>query len=559
MLTEHFVVATESVKPPITHLSSNLKDVGVFIHEFQPQLAVRQGFKKSSVAKNCLGISETHVFAAQAGKAIINVYNREKNNQESAVPFPQKITSLAYAQNAAVLVLGTQDGRLILWEIATGRISNSSASHIEAVTLLEVSLCGGYIISASPDSSVHVWSIRSLVDIDTGQNEYGGGQSGRDPVSTFSHHRSAIDALAIGHAQQASSNIVASVSEDKTCYVWNLESSTILRTVLLLQNVQCAIFDPADRAVYFGSSDGSVQTVDVLGQTVSAASSILGTSQRDATTATQLTSKSHWAITGSSTSDPAQCITISYDGTSLITGHYSGILIEWDVGKRRMGRQLSTLTGQAVTNIRMMQPIGLTADNSRSQFIIPTVVKPRLDLSQATNNGQAGVSSSVPADYALHVQVLRKQIEFQHETDVAKSFALPEISQAMLDDAIQSLVANKVSRAQIKQAGQTTNGGEELQDSEEVQKELAALRARLARRDELDQVRVDKHIARMKRREALGLQKRQAFFAAKKEGKNGDEAMKSFAKLEQEIDEESDQEAMAEKAGARQIDTVMKG
>lgn len=550
------MAATESVKPPITHLSSNLKDIGVFIHEFQPQLAVRQGFKKSSVAKNCLAISETHVFAAQAGKAIINVYNREKNNQESAVPFPQKITSLAYAQNAAVLILGTQDGRLILWEIATGRISNSSASHIEPVTLLEISPCGEYIISASPDSSIHIWSIRNLVDIDTSQNEYGATQSGRDPVSTFSHHRSAVDALAIGHAQQASSNIVASVSEDKTCYVWNLENSTILRTVLLLQNVQCAVFDPADRAVYFGSTDGSVQAVDVLGQTVSTVSSILVTSQRDATTATQLTTKNRWAITGSSTSDPAQCITVSYDGTSLITGHHSGTLIEWDVGKRRMGRQLSTLTGQSITNIRMMRPVGFSTDESRPQFIIPTVIKPRLDLSQASNNGHAGVLSSVPADYTLQVQATRKQIDLESATETEKAFGSSEISQAMLDDAIQSLVANKVSRAQAKQAGQAINGREDLRTPDEAQKELVTLKARLARRDELDQARLDKHIARMKRREAVGLQKRQAFFAAKKESKTSDEAMKSFAKLEQEIDAESDEEAIA--ANAREVDTVMK-
>lgn len=126
------MAATESVKQPVTHLSSALKDAGIFIHEFQPQVAVRQGFKKSSIARNCVAVSETHIFAAQAGKAIINVYNREKNNQESTVPFPQKISSIAYAPDAAILILGTHDGRLMLWEVATGRVLNSSASHIES-------------------------------------------------------------------------------------------------------------------------------------------------------------------------------------------------------------------------------------------------------------------------------------------------------------------------------------------------------------------------------------------------------------------------------------------
>ena len=50
--------------------------------------------------------------------------------------------------------------------------------------------------------------------------------------------------------------------------------------------------------------------------------------------------------------------------------------------------------------------------------------------------------------------------------------------------------------------------------------------------------------SREKKREELGLAKRQAFFAAKSSGKDGDAAMKSFMEQEREIDAESEEDIL---------------
>lgn len=118
MLTEHFVASTfSSGKVPTP---SALKDVGIHIHEFQPSSAARSGFKKSSTLQNCLAVNASHVFAAQANKAVVHVYSRERGNQEAIIPFQERIHCLALAGNengAGILVLGTESGRLILWEV----------------------------------------------------------------------------------------------------------------------------------------------------------------------------------------------------------------------------------------------------------------------------------------------------------------------------------------------------------------------------------------------------------------------------------------------------------
>lgn len=115
MLTESFVVSTLNPEKPSNSVTS-----GVHLYDFQPLPGLRSTFKKSSTNTNSLAISPSHVFAAQADKAVIHVYSRERNNLEAVVPFPERIHSIVLAgesDGAGMLILGTEGGRLILWEV----------------------------------------------------------------------------------------------------------------------------------------------------------------------------------------------------------------------------------------------------------------------------------------------------------------------------------------------------------------------------------------------------------------------------------------------------------
>ena len=114
MLTESFIVSTLNPEK-----LTNTVAPGIHLYELQPHPAVKSTFKKSSTNTNCLAVSASHVFAAQADKAVVHVYSRERNNQEAIVPFPEKIQSIVLAGEsggAGTLILGTEGGRLILWE-----------------------------------------------------------------------------------------------------------------------------------------------------------------------------------------------------------------------------------------------------------------------------------------------------------------------------------------------------------------------------------------------------------------------------------------------------------
>ena len=129
MLTESFLVSTLNPEKP-----SNNSTPGVHLYDFQPLPALKSTFKKSSTNTNSLAVSPSHVFAAQEDKAVIHVYSRERNNQEAVVPFPEKIRSLVLAgesDGAGTLILGTEGGRVILWEVchSTGPMSSGNTDH----------------------------------------------------------------------------------------------------------------------------------------------------------------------------------------------------------------------------------------------------------------------------------------------------------------------------------------------------------------------------------------------------------------------------------------------
>ncbi len=283
MLTEHFIASIGA--PDKASKTPVLKDASIYIHEHQPLLAQRLVFKKSATAPNCLAVSGSHIFAAQLEKAVVHIYSRQHGNQEATVPFTERITCLALACRDTVLVLGTAEGRLILWEIASGRQVSTAQSHLQAITTIAIDPTGNLILSGSEDSTVQVWAISSLLSFTNA------GVQLPAAISTFSVHRAGVGALTLGHSSSFC-NFAVSASKDRTCLIWDYSSGTVLRTYLLPGAPTALCMDAADRAVYVGYDDGSVQRLDLYQTSGSGGA---GISQiADASAILQPSSSSRW-------------------------------------------------------------------------------------------------------------------------------------------------------------------------------------------------------------------------------------------------------------------------
>lgn len=387
MLSEHLVAA---IGAPFKATGTSVaKDAAIFVHEYQPSGTQRTLFKKSITPANCLAVSSTHIFAAQAEKAVVHVYNREKGNQEATVPFTERITCLALACDDAVLVLGTTEGRIFLWEVATGRQVTTAQSHLQAVNQLAVDAASNFLVSASADSTCHVWSIPALLSF---SND---GVQPLAPLRTFTTHRASVIALALGHSASFQ-NIAITAAKDKTCLVWDYHSNAVLRTFLLPAIPTSLVVDPADRAFYVSYENGGVQRVDLLSATGKADGIQNGS---DALTPVQ--PKSKVMSPPDASTGAVLSLGLSFDGTAVLAGYQSGTIIGWDIATGHMKPFLpqGPLPGP-VTNLKFLPVSGFESEKSRLVHI-DAVVKPKFGAFQDTgSNGGA-----IPGSYSINAQL----------------------------------------------------------------------------------------------------------------------------------------------------------
>ncbi|KAJ5220215.1 hypothetical protein N7468_009419 [Penicillium chermesinum] len=571
MLSESLVAATlSSAKTP----TATLRDVGICVQELQPAPQLRATFKKSSAAANCLAVTASHIFAAQADKAVVHVYSREKGNQEALIPFPERIRSIAVAgaKYGDVLVLGTEGGRLLLWETCTGRQVATTASHLQPVTSLVVDPTSNFILSGSADASIHVWSIASILSFSKTALARDH-QPTNSPIRTFSNHRAAITSLALGHSNSRQ-NIAVSTAKDNTAIVWDYHTGRTLRTYLLPFSATCVALDPLDRAGYVGYEDGSVQSIDFYRHS-SVQHQLYDPSLQS--TPAQVSTEERW-LPPSAETGATQAVCVSYDGTTLLSAHEGGKVLSWNVARHKFAASTADFT-HPVTNLIMLPPTGLPTSD-QSQRITHTVIKPRHDTALSDPSHTSG---AVPAAYAFNTHIstpssprLRKPTQFS-EALTHRSF--PD---SLLDEGLAELATlrqpggTEVSRTSpVTSATSDHSASAQAQESHiaELEEEVALLKIRAAANDkarhasvdEIVQLRADlaqlqdyvselhekqegaqrDKLLRQARKEDRETKRRDAWFAAEKKGRNGDAAMKKMdiddGMLTSDTDEQGDE------------------
>ncbi|CAK7203618.1 Pre-rRNA-processing protein ipi3 [Sporothrix eucalyptigena] len=370
MLSEDFFAAV--CGPPLTSNTAIARDVSIYHQTLNPAHSVQATFKKSATPVGGLAVSTAHVFAAQQDRAYVHVYSRLRGGQETFVPMPDKLRCVAVAgDDGSVLVAGTAEGRLVLWETRTGRLVTTPPCHVQAVTT--VATTPYHVLSGSEDSNVHVWSLQSLLAMGEREEEV-------EPDRTLARHRAAVTSLAVGGSSgHRDTNLCVSASRDKTVVLWNYQTGVALRTLLLPATPLCVVLDPVARALYVSTEDeekiGSLYAVELFGD-----KPLLGARGAEASsTAVSVTTPFG---TVPSDAGPASCLSVSYDGATLLSGHPLGRILQWNLGdagedKTTLPVELSNLNA-AVTNVVFVPP----ALPSSAATIVPprtsvqTVVKP---------------------------------------------------------------------------------------------------------------------------------------------------------------------------------------
>ncbi|KAI1181262.1 WD domain-containing protein [Nemania sp. FL0916] len=408
MLTESYFVSVSG--PPLANNTAIPKDAGIYEHTLHPTHATAAILKKSSVPSGGLAVSRTHVFAAQQDKSTVHVYARPKGNQEAFVAFPERIRSIALRDD--VLFLGTNEGRIIIWELCTGRQVTTPPCHVQAVTCIAVTPY--HLLTGSDDSNVHVWSLSRLLELDSTIEH--------EPQETLSNHRAAVTCLVVSQSVNPDTNICISASNDKSCVIWNYQLGIPLRTLLFPCAPISLALDPCARAFYASTDDRSLYAVDLFGE-----KTLLGPQSNEESSAAVQVSAAFGAAPQEA--GPATCLGLNYDGTVLLSGHPQGQVRRWDLGSRADSTELVNLNA-AITNIAFIPPL-----SSQTPTHPITVVKPFL------GNRTYNFTSQIDSDMV-------------EETRFSKMLESNGMPQDMLEQAIlafQEPTGNTTSDADLEQ------------------------------------------------------------------------------------------------------------
>lgn len=354
---------------------------------------------------------------------------------------------------------------------------STSTSHLQPVTSLAVDPTSNFFLSGSADSMIHVWALPSILSFlpDTS----------RSPMHTLSTHRGPIAAIVCGHSS-TSANVAVSISEDKSAIVWDYYNGQMLRTYLLPELPKALALDPADRALYLAYGDGSLQTANFYDEVQK------GTpidALRDSSSShrpLQLPVKTRFGA-DSQKLGAALSLSLSWDGTTLISGHASGKIATWDIAKRAFLSAVANLPGP-VTNLQFLEPTGFP--NAREPpFKVHTIVKPKQDTGLTEGN------RLVPPSYSLTMQftgylpsppISATESGTLKKSEFEEALSHPSFPQAMLDEGLAELATwNASSKNSAPAAADfvplTGDGVASAQGVSEAQSaELAALQKQVA-------------------------------------------------------------------------------
>ena len=152
--------------------------------------------------------------------------------------------------------------------------------------------------------------------------------------------------------------------------------------------------DPCDRAVYTGFEDGSLQMIELM-QPDSAINPLYDTRLQN--TPVQVNSPV-WSPPTENLG-AVHCLGLSYDGTSLFSGHSSGKISHWDTGRRAFLVELSDLNAP-VTNLVMQSPFPKTPTTKSINVVKPKLAEGNYAFTAQLN----GTKKSTTFDQAMEYQ-----------------------------------------------------------------------------------------------------------------------------------------------------------
>uniref|UniRef100_A0A3Q2QLS2 WD repeat-containing protein 18 n=1 Tax=Fundulus heteroclitus TaxID=8078 RepID=A0A3Q2QLS2_FUNHE len=393
---------------------SQLWNCTVFdLHSGSSLLSYRGG---NSAARGLAVLRGEFLLSAQLGKNFINVW--EIQRKDSCPGAAQWVALLPFAARRSwVRVLG-----LSAW-----------ALHVLPVHAWVLSRCSSFL----PQS-------RNVTDRLTGLSKFSSGENvcetgwlsclcvldishAPEPRHILSRHSLPITDLHCGH--MGAQARVATSSLDRTVKVWELSSGELLLSVLFDVEIMSVTFDPSEYFLFCGGRDGNILQVSLCGQGLTRERSFQSDSEGNQVL------KGHRNL--------VTCLSVSMDGTLLVSGSHDETVRLWDIQSRQSVRCLAH-KGPVTNAVIMAVSANMFLPDSR-----PAIPLPRFSRHLHASEGSDGEAGEVCVRPARQAQV-------SEESYLQKADRLYSLMRAVSDKSVLGDGENtKVRVAELEEEVQT--------------------------------------------------------------------------------------------------------
>lgn len=197
------------------------------------------------VAFSPAAASSTNSLVVVSGSAdnTVKLWDAQSGQLLQVLTGANPVTDLAVHPEGRLLLFGTNDGHLHVWDLVNGQEQADLEGHTDAVLAAAFSRDGRVAISGSKDQTLRLWNVEDQRKLAESEN---GGQR-------------AINVVFGSEAQT-----VLSCNNDGQVSLWNHQTG--LKTVLMngeLSGLKAAVFHSDQRAILVGFDDGALRLQDI--------------------------------------------------------------------------------------------------------------------------------------------------------------------------------------------------------------------------------------------------------------------------------------------------------
>ncbi|XP_037812745.1 WD repeat-containing protein 18 [Lucilia sericata] len=284
-----------------------------------------------------------YVVAANLTKPLLHVWPINNQEQMTAIRFvvPGAVTALALSPDGCYIVAGIQE-TIYIWQLSTGRMMASLGKHYQTVTCLKFTDDGSHFVSAGKDGAVLVWNLTQVLcrNID-GSSE---------PTYTFNDHGLPVTDVHIGAGGIRS--YMFTVSLDRSCKIYDLNSGTMLLSVVFAEGLQSVITNAMETLVFVGTNTGNIFQFYI----------------NDIPRVKEYhVEEQPKSFLGHTKGSCVNCLALSLDGQTLVSGASDNQVLVWNIPSRQLVKTMQFKGPITNLKIRLTNPVVFHPEHKQPQ------------------------------------------------------------------------------------------------------------------------------------------------------------------------------------------------